>query len=294
MRGSLDEAMSRYIEPEFNKDREVALKAAGIAHERAGAGEPLLLLHGTGGSRRHWAPVQSTLVGHHELIAVDLPGHGDSDPPPDGDHTPLGYAAVLARFLDQLGIDAAHIAGDSVGGWTALEMAKLGRARSVVAIAPAGLWARHDPWRCSLRLCGMYRLGRLMAPLTERALRSEAGRTRLLRGTVAKPLNLSPHEARDLIETYNRTATFTKHLAQTRRARFRNGTSIRVPVTVAWGDDERLIPAKARRQHELPPHTKTVTLYGCGHVPFWDDPEQVAHAILETTSRGGINSGYAA
>jgi hypothetical protein len=91
----------------------------------------------------------------------------------------------------------------------------------------------------------MYRLGRLTAPLTERALRSEAGRTRLLRGTVAKPLNLSEEQARELITTYNSTPAFTKHLAQTRRARFRDGASIEAPVTVAWGDDEQLIPPKA-------------------------------------------------
>jgi pimeloyl-ACP methyl ester carboxylesterase len=120
--------------------------------------------------------------------------------------------------------------------------------------------------------------------LTDRALRTEAGRTRLLRGTVAKPLNLSEKEARDLIETYNSTPTFTKHLAQTRRARFRDGASIEVPVTVAWGDHERLIPPKARRQDELPPNTKTVTLAGCGHLPFWDDPEQLAQLIIEATS----------
>jgi pimeloyl-ACP methyl ester carboxylesterase len=262
------------------------MKAAGIAYERHGQGEPLLLLHGTGGSRRHWAPVQPKLAAGHEVIAVDLPGHGDSYPPPDDhDHTPIGYAATLARFLDALHLDAAHAAGDSVGGWTALELAKLGRARSVTAIAPAGLWPRRDPWRCSLRLWGMYRLGRLTRPLTERALRSEAGRTRLLRGTVSKPLNLSAEETRDLIETYNSTSTFMKHLAQTRRARFRNGASIQVPLTVAWGDDEQLIPRKARRQDELPPHTKTVSLSGCGHLPFWDDPEQVARTILETTAR---------
>jgi pimeloyl-ACP methyl ester carboxylesterase len=225
------------------------------------------------------------LAARHELIAVDLPGHGDSDPPPgDRDHTPVGYAATLADFLDGLGIGAAHVAGDSVGGWTALELAKLGRARSVVAIAPAGLWARRDPWRCVLKLWAMYRLGRLTAPLTDRALRSEAGRTRLLRGTVARPLNLSEEEARDLIATYNRTPTFTRHLAQTRRARFRGGACIEVPVTVAWGDHERLIPPKARRQNELPPHTKTVTLVDCGHIPFWDAPEQLAQLILEATS----------
>jgi len=262
------------------------MKAAGIAYERHGHGEPLLLLHGTGGSRRHWAPVRPPLAAHHELIAVDLPGHGDSDPPAyGGDHTPIGYAATLARFLDELDLGAAHVAGDSVGGWTALELAKLGRARSVTAIAPAGLWRRRDPWRCSLKLWGMYRLGRLTTPLTDRALRSEGGRTRLPRGTVAKPLNLSAEEARDVIETYNSTPTFPKHLAQTRRARFRDGASIQVPVTVAWGDAERLLPRKARRQDELPPHTETVTLSGCGHLPFWDDPEQVARTILDTTAR---------
>jgi pimeloyl-ACP methyl ester carboxylesterase len=132
----------------------------------------------------------------------------------------------------------------------------------------------------------MYRLGRLTAPLTDRALRSEAGRTRLLRGTVAKPLNLSEEEARDLIETYHNTRAFTKHLAQTRRARFRDGASLDVPVIVAWGDDDQLIPPKARRQDELPPHTRTVTLAGCGHVPFWDDPEQVAQVILDGSSAG--------
>jgi pimeloyl-ACP methyl ester carboxylesterase len=262
------------------------MKAAGIAYERHGQGEPLLLLHGTGGSRRHWAPVRQGLAVHHELIVVDLPGHGDSDPPAgDGDHTPVGYATALARFLDALHLDAAHVAGDSVGGWTALELARLGRARSVTAIAPAGLWRRRDPWRCSCKLWAMYRLGRLTTPLTERALRSEAGRTRLLRRTVARPLNLSAEEARDLIETYNSTPTFTKHLAQTRRARFRGGASIPVPVTVAWGDAERLIPRKARRQDELPPHTETVTLTRCGHLPFWDDPEVVARTILDTTAR---------
>jgi pimeloyl-ACP methyl ester carboxylesterase len=201
----------------------------------------------------------------------------------------VGYAKALAAFLDDLAIERAHIAGVSVGGWTALELAKLGRARSVVAIAPAGLWPRRDPWACTVKLWATYRIGRLTAPLTDRALRSESGRTRLLRGMVAKPLNLTEEEARDLIETYNSTTTFTKHLAQTRRARFRDGASIDVPVTVAWGGDERLIPEKARQQDELPPHTRTVTLPDCGHIPFWDDPEGVSRMILDaTTSRDSL------
>ena len=135
------------------------MKTAGISYDRAGDGEPLLLLHGTGGW--HWSSRSGPNSPRNgQLVAVDLPGHGHSDPPPsDGDHTPVGYAATLADLLDELGIATAHVAGDSVGGWTALELAKLGRARSVVAIAPAGLWARRDPWQCALKLWGMYRLG---------------------------------------------------------------------------------------------------------------------------------------
>ena len=256
-------------------------KAAGIAYERAGEGEPLLLVHGTGGSRRHWRPLRLLVAPQRDVVAVDLPGHGESDSPSDGDHTPMGYASALAAFLDELGIDQAHVAGVSVGGWTALELAKLGRARSVVAIAPAGLWPRRDPWRSVVKLWAAYRLGRLAAPLTERALTSERGRRRLLGGMVAKSLNLPEEEARDLIETYNSTPEFTEHLAQTRRARFRDGTAIQVPVTVAWGEEERLLAAKARRTDELPRHARIVTLPGCGHLPFWDDPEAVARLIRE-------------
>ncbi len=262
------------------------MRANGIGYDRTGEGEPLLLLHGTGGSRRHWHPVIDKLAGHHDVIAVDLPGHGESDaPPPHGDHSPVGYAARLAEFLDALGIASAHVAGDSVGGWTALELGRLGRARSVTAIAPAGLWARQDPWRCVIKLWGNYRLGRLAGPLTRRALKSETGRARLLRGTVAKPLNLTEEEAQDLIETYNATPTFTTHLAHTRRRRFEGGAAIDVPVTVAWGDEDKLIPSSARRDDELPAHAMTVTLTGCGHVPFWDDPDQVVETILSTTAR---------
>jgi pimeloyl-ACP methyl ester carboxylesterase len=226
------------------------------------------------------------LSGHHDVLAVDLPGHGESDAPPaHGDHSPVGYAARLADFLDGLGIAGAHVAGNSVGGWTALELAKLGRARSVTAIAPAGLWARQDPWRCVIKLWGNYNLGRLARPLTRRALKSRTGRARLLHGTVARPLNLTEGEAQDLIETYNATPTFNIHLAHTRRRRFEGGAAIGVPVTVAWGDKDKLIPPSARRDDDLPAHATTVTLTGCGHVPFWDDPDQVVETILTTTAR---------
>lgn len=262
-----------------------AEQAAGIAFERHGTGEPLLLIHGTGGSRSHWRPVVKLLAAQRELLLVDLPGHGESAPPPAGvSHTPIGYAQVLAQLLDKLEIDSAQAAGNSVGGWTALELAKAGRARSVVALAPAGLWRKRDPWRCTLQLWSQHKLGRLFAPLTPSIMRSSLGRTLLLRGTMARPKQMPPDAAIEMAKTYARTATFDAHLAATRRERFRDGHDIQVPVTVAWGDKERLIPAKARLRDELPTHTRFVTLPNCGHSPMWDDPELVANTILEAAS----------
>jgi pimeloyl-ACP methyl ester carboxylesterase len=75
--------------------------------------------------------------------------------------TPAGFAVVLADLLRQLGHSTAHVAGNSVGGWTALEMAKLGAARSVVALSPAGLWARRAPLYDVLSLRGTRRFSRL-------------------------------------------------------------------------------------------------------------------------------------
>lgn len=170
-----------------------ATKVNGVAIERRGEGEPLLLLHGTGGSRAHWRPVVDQLAPHRELLLVDLPGHGGSDLPwrPES-HTPIGYAGVLAPLLDELGIETAHTTGNSVGAWTALELAKLGRARSVVALAPAGLWPKRDPWRCTVQLWTEHKMGRLFAPIVPRLMRTELGRSALLRNTLAKPRQIPP------------------------------------------------------------------------------------------------------
>lgn len=253
-----------------------------LAFDRVGEGEPLLLLHGTGSSRGVWKPVVPLLARKREVIALDLPGHGDSPVVPGTETTPIGYAPVVAGTLDQLGLDRVDIAGNSMGAWTALELAKLGRARSVVGLGPAGLWAKQSPRSSFTTLWLLHH-----APPPPAALmRSPRARKILLRQIYGRPERVPADEALEAAAVMRSTRNFDEHLRRTTAARFTGGQGIDVPVTIAYGDRERLVRTRARRGDELPPHTRWVTLAGCGHVPTWDDPELVARTILEGTASG--------
>src|SRR5258708_27647798 len=115
----------------------------GLAFERVGSGQPLVLLHGLGHRRQAWDPVLSMLVPHREVVLVDLPGHGQSPPLRAGREPAVkSLLREVLGLLDELGLARVHIAGSSLGGRLALEVAARGRAASVTALSPAGVWAR--------------------------------------------------------------------------------------------------------------------------------------------------------
>jgi pimeloyl-ACP methyl ester carboxylesterase len=186
---------------------------------------------------------------------------------------------MLADFLDGLGIDRPHVAGNSLGGWTALELAKMGHARSVVAVDPAGLWER-GAVSSFVRLLAMRRGAvRLSAPAS-RLVRTRAGRALLLRDTIGRPDQVPPRDAAMMIRDLANASAFEHTLIATHTRRFEGGRDIDVPVTVMFGTRERIVPRGARRSDELPPHTRWVEPEGLGHVPMWDDPQQVAAILL--------------
>ena len=264
--------------------------AGSLSCERIGKGEPLLLIHGTGSSRSAWRPVTRLLSARHELVLIDLPGHGRSElPAPSVTPNPIGYARLLAELLDGLGFQDVHCAGFSIGGWTSLELAKLGRARSVTAFGCAGLWKPRSPRWSEASLWLTHRSTRLFAPLLPYALRTAAGRTVFLSQQFGRPWRLTAEEATEAARTMATTRGFGEHLAATNHgACFAGGQDIDVPVTIAFGRRERLLPRSgARRRDELPVHTRWLDLPGCGHVPTWDDPALVSQVILETTGQAG-------
>lgn len=255
-----------------------------LHHEVRGTGEPLLLVHGTGSSLHVWDPVVERLAARRTVIAVDLPGFGASPPlsPSGPPPTPAGFAGILTDFLGQLGHRTAHIAGNSVGGWTALEMAKLGAARSVVALSPAGLWARRTPLYDVLSFRGTRRLCRLLDPLLPALLARPLGRRLMLWQYIARPERVPPAAAIEIARAFGRSPGFDTHLEATISQRFVGGRSIAVPVTVAFGGKDRvLLRHQSRHRDELPPQTRWFELPGCGHVPTHDDPALVAETILK-------------
>ena len=250
------------------------MKPGKLNYVRGGRGEPLVLIHPLGAELVVWEPVMERLARDRDVIAVDLPGFGRSPALRNGDEpTPQVLAGAVAELLDDLDVPRAHMAGNSLGGWVALELAKAGRALSVAGVCTAGLWSRPlgpRPGRDSRRA------GRALLPLLPAVLHSAAGRRLVLRGSVAHPERVPPEAAARLVRSYVTSTGFDSANVAMRAAVFSGYEDIRVPVTLAWGDLDRLV----RRPRETVPDWRTLVLHGCGHIPTWDDPGQVARALL--------------
>jgi pimeloyl-ACP methyl ester carboxylesterase len=248
-----------------------------LNHVRRGKGEPLVLIHPLGGELVVWEPVLDRLAAERDTIALDMPGFGGSPPLRNGTPaTPRALAASVAAFMDELGIDRAHLAGNSLGGWVALELGKLGRARSVAGLSAAGFWKRPlGPRPAPIR-----RIGRAILPIVPLLARTRRGRRLLLNGTVARPELVPPAAAARLVRAYVTAPGYEPASAAMRSAVFEGIEQIGEPVTLAWGELDRVVS----RPRTAPPGVRTVLLPGCGHVPTWDDPEQVARVLLEASS----------
>jgi pimeloyl-ACP methyl ester carboxylesterase len=112
-----------------------------VNFDRRGSGTPLVLLHGIGHRWQAWEPVIDTLAEHHDVIAIDLPGFGQSPVPDAGMPAQMsGTVSAVGDFFDSLDLDHPHVAGNSLGGAIALELAAAGRVASATALSPAGFF----------------------------------------------------------------------------------------------------------------------------------------------------------
>lgn len=258
-----------------------------VVYERAGEGEPLLLLHGIGHHRQAWDPVFEILAAEYDVIAVDLPGFGESPALPDG----LPYdistvVSVLGGLCEALEIERPHVAGNSLGGLLALELGREKLVRSVTALSPAGFWTPGERRYAFNTLLAMRHGARLLPlPLIERLSRTAAGRATLTSTIYARPGRRSPEAV--VAETLALRAAegFEQTLAAGRDVLFGDDVP-GVAVTVAWGTRDRiLLRRQGVRAKRAVPGARLVRLPGCGHVPMNDDPALVARVVLDTCRR---------
>ncbi len=259
-----------------------------IAYDRAGAGSTVVLLHGLGHRRQAWRKVMKRLAQHHDVIALDLPGFGQSSWPDLGALYDL-HALVDAVQLvcAELGVNRPHVAGNSLGGALALELGARGAAASVTALAPVGFngTATRTGFRILARGAGA--AAQIPEPVRQAAAGSRAGRAiarRILRGNhAAESAQHIRFDARKLAVD----SPFVRIAPLVARYMFR-APDIPCPVTIAWGDRDRLLPPDgAHRALRLIPHARQVTLLGCGHIPMADNPRAVAAEIMRTCRFAG-------
>lgn len=258
-----------------------------LAFDSHGSGPPLVLLHGTGSHRGMWDPVVGTLARERRVIAVDLPGFAGSPDEP-ADPSPEGLTSYLERWLAEQGLDRPHVAGNSLGGGLALELARRRAVASATALSPIGFWTPRELAFAQGSLRAARAIVRRLRPAMPALTRTAAGRVVLFSQIYGRPSRLPPDDALAAVDAFLGAPAFDAVLEASGHYRFGAGDELRgVPVTIAWGTrDALLIPRQAARARRLLPWAEHVALRGCGHVPCHDDPEAVA-AVLLAGSREG-------
>jgi pimeloyl-ACP methyl ester carboxylesterase len=254
---------------------------------RGGSGSPLVLLHGFTDTWRTWELVLPMLERRHDVLAPTLAGHAGG-PPLGGEVTDSSLVDELEEAMDAAGLQRAHIAGNSLGGYLALRLAERGRAVTVVAIAPAGGWAPGDEsYRDALGYFAQMRpLVKQAAPHAAAIMATPEGR----RNATAYITVEFEHIPPDLLAHQLAGAASCAAAEPLIDYALRQGwpldaERIDCPVRMVWGSEDRLLPlpAAAAGYRAALPQADWVELDGVGHCPQLDVPAVTADLILSFT-----------
>lgn len=254
-----------------------------LAHTIRGEGPTLVLLHGLVHRQHAWDSVIDELARHRRVITVDLPGHGASPDLPL--HTiDLGPWILdkLEEFLTQIAQpgELPHVAGNSLGGYFALELAARGTVASATALSPAGFFrGAWDQHRALLTFRALRAASRLIQPAAPAIMRSTIGRTLANGVFYARPWRVpaatATIDAQSIV--HNTAIDAAGHSAP----HFTTPPDNTVPITVAWGRRDLVLPVyQAKLVTQTFPHAQVSTHPRLGHVPMTDNPELITAILL--------------
>ena len=258
-------------------------------HRRGPAdGPPIVLIHGIGSRWQVFEPILDRLAVGHDVIAIDLPGFGVSPAEPGLVATVDGYATRVAQLIAELGLDRPHVVGNSMGGGIALELGRRGHAGQVTAFSPVGFWTPPERRWGQAIITAMRVISGAARPLVSSATRTRVGRTALFGLFFGKPWRLAHEDAMLAADGLVGATAFTQARAGFNEYDLRadprpaDGLAT-IPVTIAWGSRDAILPARGQSAaaRRLLPDAHHLPLPGCGHLPFSDDPELCAAAVLD-------------
>lgn len=258
-------------------------------HIRRGTGKPLLLIHGIGSSWRSWRRIIYPLAdAGREVIAIDLPGHGDT-PALQGEVSIRTLADAVTEFLrseNLLGIDAV---GSSMGARLVLELARRGNVLgSVVSLDPGGFWHGWEIPVFYYSVAGSMRLAQSLQPVLPALTRNPLSRSLLLAQFSARPWNVPSALALGELEGLATSASADELLDDLAWGEPQKGAprgSIPSPLVIGWGRQDLVcLPRQAERALAAFPDAHLHWFSNCGHFPQWDRPKETVRLILAATT----------
>jgi pimeloyl-ACP methyl ester carboxylesterase len=256
-----------------------------IHHVRHGRGPELLLLHGLGGSSGSWAPIFDALASHRTLIALDLPGFGQS-PPLQGEVSLHALADAAIDFLAAHRLTGIDAAGSSMGAQLVLELARRRAVGRVVSLNPGGFWSPAEQRVFFLSMAASMGLARRLAKFLPALIGNPVTRTMFLAQFSPRPWRLPPKLVLDEIRRYLAAASFDEMLRALAHARPQQGmpSDISNSIVIGWGRSDRIcFPRQAHRALAAFPNARIHWFDRCGHFPHWDAPEETIKLILQAT-----------
>jgi pimeloyl-ACP methyl ester carboxylesterase len=285
-------ATSGNREPGRLEFRRVETRVGSFSTMQAGVGEPVVMIHGLGGTKASFLPTVAALGPHYRAISIDLPGFGDSDKPLGAGYDPEFFARAVVALLDQLHIERAHVLGNSMGGRVALElgMEHTDRVGKIGLLAPSLAWLKKPGWANLLRLVRP-ELGAIQpAPraVVEKIVRdmlpgghdgwTAAGIDEFLRAY------LTP---RGRAAFYAAARNIILEEAEGERGFWARLGALESDTLFIWGKYDNVVPAAFERHvRDALPAAEHVTLR-CGHVPQLERPDETHAKLLNFLAEAG-------
>jgi pimeloyl-ACP methyl ester carboxylesterase len=247
-----------------------------------------VLVHGLGSAGTIWKSLIPQLLPHFSVVTVDLPGHGDSPINESEQVDPRSLAAAIVEAVQsKLNYSEMHAAGNSLGGWIALEMGAVApdKVKSITALAPAGLWHQVPTGTVPPSFFDSRLLAKISQFFMPIAFRLPPLKAIGYRKITHLWRELSYESCRDSVIAMARSKGYMPLWRGLRGRKFESHVPASVNVSIIFGDYDLTLPEEiAQEKSVAPAHSNWVVVENCAHVIMWNYPDMTVDFIKRTAA----------